>query len=271
MKLVVDGEARNEADVDIARPATIEKEGLSLSQAFAAAMCKCAYADRPALGWQHAFDGHFEWVSYRNFFAESYALTHAMSAMLPSGAVVGIMGRNCYEWFLADFSCMRAGLTSVPLSGKWGQSVLVPLMQHVGLSAICCEAKLVSQIQEANATLQDNLALVVAFKAPLGHTTDPMAGGARTGSGSTLVTDLQALILQGKAEEGADEEGQTMDQLAAQVVKRDGMNMHTILHTSDTTGLPKCVLYTDSPWLNSTAVTYEGLQVGFSYIPSHSS
>ena len=33
---------------------------------------------------------------------------------LPLRASVGIMGHNCYEWFVADFACLWAGLCSVP-------------------------------------------------------------------------------------------------------------------------------------------------------------
>lgn len=53
----------------------------------------------------------------------------------------------------------------------------------------------------------------------------------------------------------------------ALVTHRPPDAMHTILHTSRTTGLPKGLVYTDSLWLRNMVRNPSVDQVGFSYMP----
>ena len=74
-------------------------------------------ASQRCLGWRRSqSDDTYTWVSYEEFRSQSGKVAASLRQRLPPDAYVGIMGHNCYEWFIADFACLWAGLCSVPLS-----------------------------------------------------------------------------------------------------------------------------------------------------------
>ena len=129
----VDGAQVPEVIADAHRSLSIEKGG-SLAEAFSNAMRD--YADRPCLGWRPGAGQSFEWVSYGTFERESRAVGAALVSLLPPGAMVGIIGANCYGWFLVDFACVWAGMASVPMNEKWACGTLEHVMRHTRLTAV---------------------------------------------------------------------------------------------------------------------------------------
>ena len=55
---------------------------------------------------------------------------------LERGDKVAILGKNCAEWFLADFAIAMAGLISVPIYPTAGKSTIAHVLQHSEAKAI---------------------------------------------------------------------------------------------------------------------------------------
>eukprot|EP00929_Paragymnodinium_shiwhaense_P080870 TRINITY_DN42216_c0_g1_i1.p1 TRINITY_DN42216_c0_g1~~TRINITY_DN42216_c0_g1_i1.p1 ORF type:complete len:1024 (-),score=167.95 TRINITY_DN42216_c0_g1_i1:276-3347(-) len=239
MKLLLDGQLKDEAEVDEEqgrhRPCEVED---SLASAFEARLLM--YADRPCLGWRS--DDGYEWISYGKFYQRSRQVSKALQSRLPAGSLIGIIGSNSLDWFTADFACLWAGMGTVPLSEVWDIATMKMVVQKCELGAVFCDEEYLPRIETIEMPL---------WKVVMQRSSD----GAQDGGSpvSEEATDTLEDLVRGSWPE-------------APTVAKSPQAIHTILHTSGTTGLPKGVVYTDNLWLKNM-VEYPGLNVGYSYMP----
>jgi long-chain acyl-CoA synthetase len=168
------------------------------------------------------------------------------------GDRVGILSENRPEWAIADFACLTAGLTDVPIYPTLPADQIAYILKDSGAVAIFVsnkeQAEKIRQIRSQVPALKT----VVAF--------DDVPGLANMSMG-----DLE--------KRGA--EGETSSSIAtyredALLVKPD--DLATIIYTSGTTGEPKGVMLShDNIYSNveasRKAIPFEGKDVGLSFLP----
>ncbi|CAE7677334.1 car [Symbiodinium sp. CCMP2456] len=191
---------------------------------------------RPCLG-KRTGDA-YRWISYGRVYSAAKKISSALQAKLAPGSLVGICGVNSLNWFLADLAAVFAGVGSVPLSEDWDLAKLRPVVERCELSTVFCDG---SQLPKCLA----------------------------------LPSLRWIIVLDGCENVGESVEGMchivSMDSLAVAqperpIKLRGPSDVHTILHTSGTTGLPKGVVYSDELW-QKNMLMYPGLNVGYSYMP----
>jgi len=168
------------------------------------------------------------------------------------GDRVGILSENRPEWAIADFACLTAGLTDVPIYPTLPADQIAYVLKDSGAVAIFVSTKTQAEkIREIRAQLP-------ALKTVIGFDEIP-------GLANMSMADLQ--------KRGA--EGETTTSIAtykedALLVKPD--DVATIIYTSGTTGEPKGVMLThDNIYSNVAAsrkaIPFEGRDVGLSFLP----
>ena len=217
----------------------------SLARAFAAIMD--AHAEQRCLGWRALPGAEYSWASYADVKQQSVAFAAWLRQKLRSDAHVGIMGHNCYEWFVADLACLWAGLCSVPLSDGWEPGVLEAVLAQTQLAAVVCTPACYARVASAAVCEGSRVTHIIVTE---------VADEMYARVGAVACVGLPDVLATASA----------ADPTQCWYVERDAGMAHTILHTSGTTGLPKGVVYTDGLWL-ANMQSYEGAQVGFSYMP----
>jgi long-chain acyl-CoA synthetase len=168
------------------------------------------------------------------------------------GDRVGILSENRPEWAIADFACLTAGLTDVPIYPTLPADQIAYVLKDSGAVAIFVSNKTQAEkIREIRAQLP-------ALKTVIGFDESP-------GLVNMSMADLQ--------KRGA--EGETSTSIAtykedALLVKPD--DVATIIYTSGTTGEPKGVMLThDNIYSNVAAsrkaIPFEGRDTGLSFLP----
>ena len=205
-------------------------------------------ASQRCLGWRRSqSDDSYTWVSYEEFRSQSGKVAASLRQRLPPDAYVGIMGHNCYEWFVADLACLWAGLCSVPLSDGWEPGVLEAVLAQTQLAAVVCTPACYARVASAAVSEGSRVTHIIVTE---------VADEMYARVGAVACVGLPDVLATASA----------ADPTQCWYVERDAGMAHTILHTSGTTGLPKGVVYTDGLWL-ANMQSYEGAQVGFSYMP----
>jgi long-chain acyl-CoA synthetase len=168
------------------------------------------------------------------------------------GDRVGILSENRPEWAIADFACLTAGLTDVPIYPTLPADQIAFVLKDSGAVAIFVSNKAQAEkIREIRAQLP-------ALKTVIGFDEIP-------GLANMSIADLE--------KRGAA--GETSSSIAtykedALLVKPD--DVATIIYTSGTTGEPKGVMLThDNIYSNVAAsrkaIPFEGRDTGLSFLP----
>ena len=168
------------------------------------------------------------------------------------GDRVAILSENRPEWAIADFACLTAGLTDVPIYPTLPADQIAYIVKDSGAVAIFVSNKIQAEkVREIRAQLP-------ALKTVIGF------------------DDIPGLVNMSIAElEKRGAEGDTSLSIAtykedALTVKPD--DLATIIYTSGTTGEPKGVMLThDNIYSNvessRRAIPFEGRDVGLSFLP----
>ena len=168
------------------------------------------------------------------------------------GDRVAILSENRPEWAIADFACLTAGLTDVPIYPTLPADQIAYILKDSGAVAIFVSTKIQAEkVREIRAQLP-------ALKTVIGF------------------DDIPGLVNMSIAElEKRGAEGETSQSIAtykedALTVKPD--DLATLIYTSGTTGEPKGVMLThDNIYSNveasRKAIPFEGRDVGLSFLP----
>ena len=168
------------------------------------------------------------------------------------GDRVAILSENRPEWAIADFACLTAGLTDVPIYPTLPADQIAYILKDSGAVAIFVSTKIQAEkVREIRAQLP-------ALKTVIGF------------------DDIPGLVNMSIAElEKRGAEGETSQSIAtykedALTVKPD--DLATIIYTSGTTGEPKGVMLShDNIYSNveasRKAIPFEGRDVGLSFLP----
>eukprot|EP01043_Picozoa_sp_COSAG02_P044586 COSAG02_NODE_3997_length_5934_cov_5.000171_2_plen_1177_part_00 len=216
--------------------------GGGCATSFARVFSLCA--ERPCIGRRSGPNEPFEWCSYNAFAHDVYAVAAGLVRRLPAGARVGICAASSYEWIVTDFACLFAGMTSVTLSDSWDSATLRAIGQQRHLAAIACDLPSAPKCLEAARSIAEPRAVVLLQPIPR---TRPLRSVAEV-----TVHHFSDLLCE--------------PPLSA-AVSRDPSAIHTIMHTSGTTGLPKGVEYSDGLWLTNMVHFPSDLCVAASYQP----
>jgi long-chain acyl-CoA synthetase len=168
------------------------------------------------------------------------------------GDRVAILSENRPEWAIADFACLTAGLTDVPIYPTLPADQIAYILKDSGAVAIFVSTRIQAEkVREIRSQLQ-------ALKTVIGF------------------DDVPGLVNMSMAElEKRGAAGETNQSIAtykedALTVKPD--DLATIIYTSGTTGEPKGVMLShDNIYSNveasRKAIPFEGRDVGLSFLP----
>jgi long-chain acyl-CoA synthetase len=202
---------------------------------------------------QYKSGGAFRPISHRKM-AES--VRHVARGLRLSGVQrgdrVGILSENRPEWAIADYACLTAGLTDVPLYPTLPADQIAYILRDAGVVAI-----FVSNAEQA--------AKVASIRGEVPSLRSVICFNDKAPSGALNFTDLEKL--------GAG--GETADDVTA--FKRDADavqpgDLATLIYTSGTTGPPKGVMLTHDNIHSNVAGTrvkipFAGQDVSLSFLP----
>lgn len=165
--------------------------------------------------------GTYEPISSRELERRVVNLHLALRAAgINRGEKVALLSENRWEWAVADFAMMTAGIISVPLYPTLSADNVRYLLAHSESRGVFCStAGQIDKIQEIRDELPD-LDLVIAFD--------------RVNAAG--VTQINSLI---GPDEPSDEGRRTVESAADAVTPAD---LASIIYTSGTTGVPKGVM-----------------------------
>jgi long-chain acyl-CoA synthetase len=143
-----------------------------------------------------------------------------------------------------DFACLFAGMTSVALSDAWDSGTLQAVGRQRGLSAIACDTAAAPKVLDAARSIAEPRAVLLLQPVPTARQLHPAP--------ELTVLHFTELLCEPPL---------------PSPICRDPTAVHTIMHTSGTTGLPKGVDYSDALWQSNMAHFPADLCVAASYQP----
>ncbi|MFL5487797.1 MAG: AMP-dependent synthetase/ligase, partial [Gemmatimonadaceae bacterium] len=168
------------------------------------------------------------------------------------GDRVAILAENRPEWAIADFACLTAGLTDVPIYPTLPADQIAYILKDSGAVAIFVSNKAQAEkIREIRAQLP-TLKTVIGF--------DDLPG----------LTNMSIADVEKRGAQGETKETMTTYREDALMVKPD--DLATIIYTSGTTGEPKGVMLTHDNIFSNVAAArkalpFEGRDVALSFLP----
>jgi len=209
------------------------------------------YAKPDAL--QQKSGGVFKPISHREM---AERVRHVARGLRLSGVArgdrVAILSENRPEWAIADYACLTAGLTDVPLYPTLPADQIAYILRDSGAVAI-----FVSNAEQA--------AKVTSIRGELPALHSVISFDDKAASADLNFTALEAL--------GA--KGETAEDVAAYKHDADAVqpgDLATLIYTSGTTGPPKGVMLTHDNIHSNVAATrdkipFEGHDVSLSFLP----
>lgn len=198
-------------------------------------------------------DGVYRPISHAEVAERVRHAARGMAALgIRRGDRVGILSENRPEWAIADFACLTAGLTDVPIYPTLPSDQIAYILKDSGAVAIFVStAAQAEKIREVR-TQVPALKTVIGFDAIPGLTNMSLA-------------DLEKMGLPGENKESI-----AVYREDALRVKPD--DLATIIYTSGTTGEPKGVMLThDNIFSNvaaaRTKIPFQGDDIGLSFLP----
>jgi long-chain acyl-CoA synthetase len=168
------------------------------------------------------------------------------------GDRVAILSENRPEWAIADYACLTAGLTDVPIYPTLPADQIAYMLKDSGAVAI-----FVSNRAQAE-KLKQIRSQLPGLKSAIGFDDIP------------ILTDMSIAELERRGSQGESEATIARHRDEALSVKSD--DIATIIYTSGTTGEPKGVMLThDNIYSNvegsRKAIPFEGRDTGLSFLP----
>lgn len=199
-------------------------------------------------------DGRFQPISHTEVLARVRRIALGLRALgVARGDRVAILSENRPEWALADWACLTAQLSDVPIYATLPAEQITHLLVDSGARAI-----FVSNPEQA--------AKIAAIRSNAPELRFVITFGAEAGGGADLT--LATLEAQGAAADTPDAAARwRQDALAVQPD-----DLATIIYTSGTTGVPKGVMLThDNIASNVEAgrqcIPFAGEDVALSFLP----
>jgi len=172
---------------------------------------------------------------------------------LAPGARVGILSENRPEWAIADYACLTAGFTDVPIYPTLPAEQMTYILRDAGAEAI-----FVSTAQQADkiASIRRELPAlkwVILFD-----------------DGEVPGVDVSLAALEARG--AASEEPGTAAAYRAEALRVDQEHIATIIYTSGTTGEPKGAMLTHHNFASNVAATVDAIpfrsdDVSLSFLP----
>ncbi|HEY6089992.1 MAG TPA: long-chain fatty acid--CoA ligase [Gemmatimonadaceae bacterium] len=198
-------------------------------------------------------DGVYRPISHSEVAARVRHAARGLSSLgVRRGDRVAILSENRPEWAIADFACLTAGLTDVPIYPTLPADQIAYILKDSGAVAIFVSNKTQAEkIREIRSQLPA-LKTVVGF--------DDIPG----------LTNMSIADLEKRGAQGETSVAIATYKEDALLVKPD--DIATIIYTSGTTGEPKGVMLThDNIYSNveasRRAIPFEGRDVGLSFLP----
>ncbi len=168
------------------------------------------------------------------------------------GDRVAILSENRPEWAIADFACLTAGLTDVPIYPTLPADQIAYMLKDSGAVAIFVSNK--AQAEK----IREIRALLPALKTMIGF--DEIPG----------LTNMSIAELEKRGTEGENKESIATYREDALMIKPD--DLATIIYTSGTTGEPKGVMLShDNIYSNveatRIAIPFDGRDTALSFLP----
>ena len=202
---------------------------------------------------QYKKDGAYRSISHAEVLDRVRRLARGLSSLgVRRGDRVGILSENRPEWAIADYACLTAGMTDVPIYPTLPPEQIAYILKDSGAAAIFVSNKeQAEKIRQVRGQLTA-LKTVISF--------DELPGLA-----NMSITDLEKRGIQGDNRETI-----AMYREDALTVKPD--DLATIIYTSGTTGEPKGVMLThDNIFSNvqaaRTAIPFGGADTALSFLP----
>lgn len=148
-----------------------------------------------------------------------------------------------------DFACLFAAMTSASLSEAWDAATLQAVTRDRCLSAIACDNASAPKALEAARSIRSPHAVILLQHVPV---VGAAARAVETASPAIQVLRFAELLCEPPL---------------PSPIPRQPEAIHTIMHTSGTTGLPKGVEYSDQRWLRNMQHFPSDLTVTASYQP----
>jgi len=202
---------------------------------------------------QYKKDGAYRSISHAEILDRVRRLARGLSSLgVRRGDRVGILSENRPEWAIADYACLTAGMTDVPIYPTLPAEQIAYILKDSGATAVFVSNKeQAEKIRQIRAQLTA-LKTVISF--------DEMPG----------LANLSIAELEKRGTQGDNRETIATYREDALTVKPD--DLATIIYTSGTTGEPKGVMLThDNIFSNvqaaRTAIPFGGADTALSFLP----
>ena len=197
--------------------------------------------------------GSYKPISHREVAERVRHAARGLSSLeVRRGDRVAILSENRPEWAIADFACLTAGMTDVPIYPTLPPDQIAYILRDSGAVAIFVSTRgQAEKIREVRSQLP-NLKAIIGF--------DDIPG----------LTNMSIAELEKRGAQGETKQSIDLYREDALLVKPD--DLATIIYTSGTTGEPKGVMLTHDNIFSNVAVSrtkvpFEGEDTALSFLP----